>query len=237
MFCAKTLKSPTSEDCGSENVSVRPLGKATFTWGICHKTTNENYHFLVFTLSRNAILVIFTPWWIPGGSSRILVAVMLRWSNCNAYRFRKSRINEHYQHGNLKKNHNLNGLQISMENQHYQHLNSFPEKKLPENRRIWGALTQDACEQGSSKESLVKLREASSRMAGSKNGVPSGNSIDRYWQRPICSWLRLKMQIFPSYVNFIRGYPPLHGYSNGENGGKKKRFLDSYLGITRYKWQ
>ena len=67
-----------------------------------------------------------------------------------------------------------------MENQHYQHLNSFPEKKLPENRRIWGALTQDACEQGSSKESLVKLREASSRMAGSKNGVPSGNSIDRY---------------------------------------------------------
>jgi hypothetical protein len=32
------------------------------------------------------------------------------------------------------------------------------------------------------------------------------------------------MQIFPSYVNFIRGYPPLHGYSNGENGGKKKIF-------------
>jgi hypothetical protein len=39
-FCARTLKSPTLEDSGIENVSLRPLGKATVTWNIRHKILN-----------------------------------------------------------------------------------------------------------------------------------------------------------------------------------------------------
>ena len=37
-FCARTLKSPTLEDCGIENFSQQPLGKATVTWSISRQT-------------------------------------------------------------------------------------------------------------------------------------------------------------------------------------------------------
>ena len=41
-FCARTLKSPTLEDCAIEKISLRPLGTATVTWSMYGKISCTN---------------------------------------------------------------------------------------------------------------------------------------------------------------------------------------------------